>query len=228
MVQHQRYGVYVVPEGEVYERASAWLGWDAVAAAEVGQPEADLPLSLAEITETPRKYGFHGTMKPPFPLAPGTDLESLKSAIAHLAARCTPVELPGLTLARLGHFLALVPNAPSPALARLAASCVTEIDPFRAAPSAEELARRRRAGLSAAQEALLTRWGYPYVLEEFRYHMTLTGKLPTEHMDPVYAALSGYLGDLPEPFIIDSLALMGERPDGHFELLDRFALSAEA
>jgi hypothetical protein len=34
-----------------------------------------------------------------------------------------------------------------------------------------------RAGLSARQAEHLTKWGYPYVFEDFRFHMTLTAGL---------------------------------------------------
>ena len=52
--------------------------------------------------------------------------------------------------------------------------------PFARPPGAAELERRRKAGLSAAQEKMLLRWGYPYVLDEFRFHLTLTGRLQPE------------------------------------------------
>ena len=38
--------------------------------------------------------------------------------------------------------------------------------------------------LTPAQEALLMRWGSPYVMDEFRFHMTLTGRLAKARMAP--------------------------------------------
>ena len=40
-----------------------------------------------------------------------------------------------------------------------------------------------KSGLTDRQEALLTQWGYPYVMEEFRFHITLTGALDPAHLD---------------------------------------------
>jgi hypothetical protein len=33
------------------------------------------------------------------------------------------------------------------------------------------------AGLNQSQVANLDRWGYPYLFADFRFHMTLTGKV---------------------------------------------------
>src|SRR5690606_7201831 len=97
---------YAPPEGAFASRASAWLRWDAVAGQPLDPPDLSLP--AAEITRDPRKYGFHGTLKPPFRLAEGQDADALQRALAGLAGRLAPVTLPGLRLASLGGFLALV------------------------------------------------------------------------------------------------------------------------
>ncbi len=54
---------------------------------------------------------------------------------------------------------------------------MTEFDAYRAPPDAAELAKRHAAGLTPRQAELLARWGYPYVLDEFRFHLTLTGSI---------------------------------------------------
>jgi hypothetical protein len=95
-----------------------------------------------------------------------------------------PVTIPSLEVRRLGGFIAVVPTEPSAALADLAAATVAALDPFRAPPSEAELARRRKARLSDRQEALLMKWGYPYVMEEFRFHLTLTGRLDRRRRRP--------------------------------------------
>lgn len=59
----------------------------------------------------------------------------------------------------------------------LARSCVMELDRFRRPPSSEELDQRRGKGLTTEQDRLLLRWGYPYVLEEFRFHLTLSNTI---------------------------------------------------
>lgn len=221
----KRYGLYVVPKGALYAAGSAWLGWDSAAGVPLDHPAiAGLPDSIEALTATPRKYGFHGTIKPPFALAEGTDAAGLHDAAQGFCAAHAPIAIPRLELRRIGGFVALVPAEPSPELSDLAGAAVAALDPFRAPPSESEMARRRRAGLTAKQDALLQRWGYPYVMEAFRFHMTLTGKTP--HADAVRDALSPYLAPaLPEPFVIDSLALMGEDDAGVFHLVHRYPLS---
>lgn len=228
-MNYRRYAVYFTPSDPALAGFGArWLGWDVAAGNAVEQPEpAGLPAPLAEITQTPRRYGFHATIKPPFRLAGGQDVEALNDALAALCDQMPPVTLVGLVLSRLGRFLALLPTGDTAQLNGLAAMVVETLDTFRAPASEDELQRRRATGLTPAQEALLTRWGYPYVMHEFRFHMTLTGKLPKAQIAPVQAVLADALADiLPAPFVIDGLSLVGEDADGRFHLLHRHILSA--
>jgi len=227
MDEYSRYAIYHAPTaGPLAAAAARWLGRDPAEARELQQPEVQ-GLDLARITSAPRKYGFHGTLKPPFRLAEGHDRAGLEAALGALGHRLSPVEMPGLRLARLGGFLALVPEGDTAPLAALAARVVEELDSFRAPPAPEELARRRAGGLTPRQDALLTRWGYPYVMEEFRFHLTLTGKLGEADASRAEAALSDHLaGTLPHPFRVDSLCLFGEATDdGRFRLLKRVPLT---
>ncbi|WP_037372049.1 DUF1045 domain-containing protein [Salipiger mucosus] len=226
MTDFSRYAVYYAPApGAFADFTARWLGWDAATASEVPHPEvAGLPRPVSEITATPRKYGFHGTLKPPFRLA--GPLEALKIDLAALAARLAPAEMPGLALTRLGSFLALTPEGDTTGLAEIAAQTVRALDAHRAPPAEAELARRRKARLSERQEAHLLRWGYPYVMDDFRFHLTLTGRLPGDELDSVAAALEPVLMPLaPAPFRLDALCLFGEAPDGRFHLLHRYALT---
>ena len=177
----RRYSIYYAPKADepLAEFARGWLGRDP----ETGDMRSHPTIPgisatrFEEITADPRHYGFHGTLKAPFPLAPGVTEDDLAAAVSGFAAGYRVFRLDGLTLKAIGRFLALVPSEPSRALEDLAADCVRTFDRFRALPSAEELTRRRAAGLSPRQDEYLMRWGYPYVLEEFRFHLTLTGSL---------------------------------------------------
>lgn len=223
-----RYAVYTtLPDGPLADFAASWLGWDVARGVACAHPEiAGLPMAVGEITRAPRKYGFHGTMKPPFRLAEGTDRAGLEAALAAFCAAQAPVTLAGLVPARLGGFLALVPMGEVAGLAALAARCVETFDGFRAPAGAAETARRRAAGLTPEQDRLLQRWGYPYVMEAFRYHMTLSGKLGAETADAVLAVLGAHLEPLlPRPHVIAHLTLAGERADGHFEEIHRYTLA---
>jgi len=204
------------------EFGARWLGWDVARGVAATQP--DLP-GLDAVTMAPRKYGFHGTLKPPFRLAKGRNLAELEHAVASLAAATPPATCDRLQLAVLGRFLALTPHGDITGIAHLAGACVTKLDMFRAPASEAELARRRTAGLSPAQDALLVKWGYPYVLDEFRFHLTLTAALPENEIARWTALAETHLPPLAAPFVMDDIALAGERPDGAFELIHRYALS---
>ncbi|ETX27745.1 DUF1045 domain-containing protein [Roseivivax isoporae] len=228
MTGFERYALYYAPEpGALADFGASWLGWDAGAG--MSRPHPDLPalpVPVADLTATPRKYGFHGTLKPPFRLAPGSTPAALHADAAALCATLAPVTLGALRLARIGRFLALVPEGGEEGLAALAAALVRGLDAHRAPPTEAESARRRAARLSPRQEALLARWGYPYVMEEFRFHLTLTGPLDPATRDATEAALGPVLAPLlPRPFRIGSACLFGEAPDGRFHLVHRYALT---
>ena len=73
---------------------------------------------------------------------------------------------------------------------------------------------------------MLGRWGYPYVLEEFRFHLTLSGSLGPAEVDAVMGVLGPWLAPLlPRPFVIEDLCLFGEDAAGRFHLLSRHALT---
>ncbi len=221
-----RYALYFTPPpGPLAEFGAAWLGWDPLTGTACPHPALNLPLT--EITATPRKYGLHATMKPPFRLAPGQTEEALAEALAAFGAGEARVTLDTLEIARLGRVLALSPVGDETALNALAAATVRAFDPFRAPPTEAEMARRRAAGLSPAHEANLRAWGYPYVMDAFRFHITLTGDLPSATLDAVADALAPTLAPLlPRPFVIDALSLMGEDGDGRFHLIHRQGLIA--
>ncbi|MDF1854868.1 DUF1045 domain-containing protein [Pseudooceanicola sp.] len=227
MPEPTRYAIYYMcPPGPLADFGAGWLGWDAARGRISPHPDvADLPLPIEAITRTPRKYGFHGTIKPPFQLAPGRDAAELEAAAVALCQGLAPVSLDGLALSRLGGFLALTVTGDTAPLAALAAACVAGLDAFRAPALQQELARRRVSGLSPQQEALLTRWGYPYVMEEFRFHMTLSGRLPAESADAIRSALARRITPLlPRPFAVGEFCLMRSDTQGRFHLLRRLPL----
>lgn len=223
----QRYAIYyTAPPGALADFGAAWLGWDIATGLPIQHPIIQgLSEDIAALTETPRKYGFHGTIKPPFRLAEGTTPHELSRATERLCKHAAPVTLDGLELTQLGRFLALTPTGDAFALAQLAAQMVKELDHYRAAPTEAELTKRRQANLSDRQEANLTAWGYPYVMEEFKFHLTLTGKLNKSRASTVFNALKPALvNTLPKPFRIEHLTLAGEGRDGRFYQIQQFPL----
>lgn len=215
----QRYAVYWVGQGEFAALGAAWLGWDNVAGVAIDQPAG-----VAPWTEEPRRYGFHGTVKAPFRLAPGWDQPRLCAAFAGLCAGLAPVVLQGLTMARLGSFLALVPRGDAAALQDLAFAVVRGLDAARAPLTPAEIARRRPESLSPRKRQLLDEWGYPHVAEEFRFHLTLSSSLPADVLTQVEPRAAGHFDPLPRPFAITDLGLLGES-EGRFRLIARHDLT---
>lgn len=223
----KRYAVYYAPHrGAFADLAAAWLGRDAATGLAVPQPR--LP-GLAEapeaITAEPRRYGFHGTIRAPFRPAPGLTGTEIALTVAALAERLPACRCTGLRLENLNGFLALTPEGCDAALHALGAAVVEGTNNLRAPLTEAEIDRRRPATLSARQRALLETWGYPYVMEEFGFHLTLTDRLPADRAAEIAMALEAHFAPvLPRPFVIEDLCLFGEAADGAFRLLQRFAL----
>jgi putative phosphonate metabolism protein len=228
---HPRYAIYYAPEPDEPLAAfgRTWLGYDAESGQPMAQPAIDgrVPEWLAEITAEPRRYGFHGTLKPPFVLASDASESGLLAAVTAFAAATPPVDIGLVQLAAIAGFLALVPVDPPAALADLAASCVREFDRFRAAPSAADLAKRRRASLTPRQDALLREWGYPYVFEEFRFHLTLTRRLDPGDVEVVRPLIEGMTaGICATPVRVGALAIFWQAsPEAPFRVMARVPLA---
>ena len=100
------------------------------------------------------------------------------------------------------------------------------LDALRAPLTPAEIAKRRPERLNPRQRELLAAWGYPYVIEEFRFHLTLSDDLPEAEAEDLAAVLGPWLApDLPRPFGITDLCLFGEDQAGRFHLLERHALT---
>jgi putative phosphonate metabolism protein len=227
-----RYALYFAPPagGALWHFGSAMLGYDAVTGEElaVTAPAGCDPARWAELTAEPRRYGFHATLKAPFELAAGRSEPQLRAFAHNLAATLAPVPLPGLCVTALGSFVALTPAQPSPALQDMAFRVVQAFEPFRAPLGEADLARRLRSPLTPAQRAYLEAYGYPYIGDAFRFHMTLTGNVPAEQVAAIREALdSAFRKAVPAgPVAIDRLALFRqETRDSRFRLIDSVPLS---
>ncbi len=223
-VRHALY--FLPPKGSSLEDfGDSWLGWSVTKSRVVAHPQiAKLP--IASITKRPRKYGFHGTLKAPFRLADGVRESDLITKATSLVSSIPAFELPALQIARLGSFLAFVTQELSAELQQLASRLVWELDPLRAPLSDAELVRRRSAGLTPAQEILLTKWGYPYVMDEFRFHLTLSGKLQADELQSIKSVLQSHISHLTrKPVRVDDVGLVGEAKDGRFHLIRRLPLA---
>lgn len=220
-----RVALYYAPalDDPLWALGARWLGRDPETNALCVQP--DLP-DIAAITEDARGYAFHATLKPPMRLRPGVTWDAVVTAADDIAATLPPFTLPRLEVADLQGFLALRDGEPSAALQELADACVRGLDPSRAQPSAEELARRRRAKLTAQQDAMLTRWGYPYVFETWFFHITLTRRLTMPEQAIYRPAAEAFFADvLRAPRRVLDICLFVQPDDGKpFTLAERLPL----
>ena len=228
MHNYPRYAIYFapVPGSPWWSFGRYWLGRDPVSDRGIEQPRISgiSAERLIELTADPRRYGFHATLKAPFALAPGVAAADLYRAAATFSRAQNAFPLGRLGLQSMGSFLALRPVCMPPQLNALARDCVEHFDALRAAPESGDLARRRAAGLTPRQGSLLARWGYPYVMEEYRFHLTLTCDVPGAEAQMLRAGLLPLLEQLgDEPLPLDAIGVfVQEAPAAPFILMRRF------
>ncbi len=223
-----RYAIYYAPSADsaLWAKASAWLGYDAFTGEQLERPA--LPglddLDLEALTADPRGYGFHATLKAPFEPAPDHSEAELLAAAEGVAAGLTPFEIP-IAPDALGRFLAFRLQQVSPEMQALHAVSVRDFDAFRAPLSDAELARRRKAALTPEQDARLVEWGYPYIFEDFRFHMTLTGAIREDDVrERVLAALRDHFVRETGPHLFDGIGVFKQDDrQAPFRILERFS-----
>jgi hypothetical protein len=218
-----RYAIYWAPAeaSGLWRAGAAWLGRDPSGQAPGAPP--DLP---GDVTRDPAVYGFHATLKPPMRLADGVSRAALLTAARRVAASVPPFPLPPLAVTVLDGFLCLRETRESAALQACCDAFVAGLDELRAPPPPAELARRRAAGLSGAQEANLTRWGYPHVFATWFFHMTLSRRLSGEEV-AIYRPLAEawFAQALGEPLMVRDICIFTQAaPGAGFTLEDRLAL----
>ena len=228
-----RFAVYFAPQPDSpwWQAGSQWLG--RCAAGGVLKPMPPIngvsEEAFRQVTAAPRRYGWHATLKAPFTLASGADSGQLREALTMIAASSSAFEMPPLKVALLDDFLAIVPQTRSAEADAVAARCVMELQSLAAPLSATELQRRRQAPLSPTQDALLERWGYPFVLDEYQLHFSLTGSLKhmnSQQVQNLQQAAQDWFTNMP-PCNFESLALFVEPTrNADFVLQEHFRFSA--
>jgi putative phosphonate metabolism protein len=230
MASYPRYATYYAPEpGSDFDRFGAeLLGCDVHTGEDLAFPDGILRMApdWRELTYEPRKYGFHATLKAPHSLAPGKTEAELLAACEAFANTPRPIPVISPVVGSISGFIAVLPADPSPELERLAADCVREFDSFRAPLTSEERARRNPSMLTPRQREYLDRWGYPYVMEEFRFHMTLTGRLGDAKREAIRTILQERFASLEITTLsIDSIAVFRQNDaDSRFRIAKRYVL----
>jgi len=230
MADYPRYAIYYAPApGSDLDRFGAQLlGYDAFTGEDLPFPDGIMQMTpdWRDLTTDPRIYGFHATLKAPLSLAPGKTEAELLAACEAFAS--TPRAIPVITpvVGSISGFIAVIPAEPPAELIRLAADCVSAFDSFRAPLTPEHRARRNPSLLTPRQREHLDRWGYPYVKEDFRFHMTLTGRLGAERREPVLTMLRNRFSAIGlETLAIDSIAVFRQQnADSRFRIVKQWKL----
>lgn len=214
-----RYALYFTPpeEDPLTQAAARWLGRDAFSDSQiVRDPVEGLPdEQLHDLLADPRRYGFHATIKAPFELSEGTDEANLFSAFGAFCSRTAAFDIPKVIVGQLGPFCAIIPDRIYPALQDFAASVVEDFEPFRAPLSEADIARRRPERLSDSQRANLMRWGYHHVMDDFRFHMTLSGPAEPDIAPLLSNVLNQRFADFVDrPLTVSGLGLFVEESRG--------------
>ncbi|MFW5833587.1 MAG: DUF1045 domain-containing protein [Pseudomonadota bacterium] len=225
-----RQAIYFAPaaDSDLHRFASTWLGRDAYTDTPLEQPTVRgvAPERLRALTASPRRYGFHATLKAPFRLRDDTTVDLLHQAVRAFAAS-RPAFAIAIEVTSLRGFLAFTAKPPTDRLDAFAAACVRSFEPFRAPLDDKELARRQPELRTERQRKHLALWGYPYVMEDFTFHMTLTERLAGEEHDRLLAELRERTAELVRtPLAIDRLAVFEETaPASPFRLTANYPLA---
>jgi putative phosphonate metabolism protein len=228
----ERYAIYFAPpaSSELWRRSAIWLGRDALTDGTLAADIAGLdPERRHHLTRSARRYGFHATLKAPMTLDGKLTDRDLDRALTAWARVHAPVMIGRLTTIALGGFLALVPTEQTQALTDFAGRVVADFDGFRA-PLTEAERTRRQGALTPRQQELLETYGYPYVFEEFRFHMTLTDRIEDAAERARFAAAIGdFFGFMAEEQVtLDRLVLFREAaPGAPFRRLRDYLLLGE-
>lgn len=214
----ERFGIYYAPSvtSPLWMLATQWLGRDAATGEAFEGITGGLPPERRfALSQSARRYGFHATLKAPIALDNGLKAQDVDAALKAFAGANAPIDIGPIVLRPIDGFLALVPDEQSPALTDFAAKCVADFDPLRAPLAEADRAKRLTSGLTPRQIELLDQYGYPYVFEQFRFHMTLTDRLQGTDHDVVFLAAQNWFAPiLRQNLLLDRLVLFHEAEAG--------------
>jgi Protein of unknown function (DUF1045) len=229
-----RYAVYFTPrENTPWARAgSQWLG-RCIYSGRPYEPPIIEGMTAAEfraLTQTPCRYGWHATLKAPFRLAVNQQAvteATLIDAIRELASSMRAFTLPRLKAGVFRNFIALRVDGDQKRINAVARTCVTSLHHFAHGLNEQDFKRMRHANLSAEQDRLLLQWGYPWVLDQFQFHMSLSGSIDGLDLETRWALLNAARThfSIQENCRVDQICLFCEpAPNEPFVLIERFDL----
>lgn len=223
MTDYRRFAIYFIPKtgSSLQKFGDKWL--------DIVQPNAFPSKDKIKRTnwiKIPKKYGFHGTLKAPFRLRSDKNLDDLIISSKNICKSIKPFSLSGLKLSIIENALALTLINNSSSMSALSNQFVIQLDKFRAPLSKEEISVKRSRNLTAKQDYNLLHWGYPYVMEQFYFHLTLTNTLDEENLNLAKEILREELTeDCLAPQTVDEVGLVGEQINGDFKIITRLSLT---
>ena len=223
---YKRYAIYYAPieNPELDLFGKCWLGWDPYKGEETTKSDLSKLTSFKKFSSlvlTPKQYGFHGTIKAPFRLKNEYTYNDLENKVREISKQIQSFHLDKLVIKKLGNFIALTPSK-NLKVNDVSNKFVEGLDFLRDDLSEDEIKKRNPHKLSFNQKKKLFKWGYPYVFNEFKFHLTLTGKLRIEEIDNVYKYLQTILKSVNLRKIhFKSICIFGQKTDEKFYFIKK-------
>jgi hypothetical protein len=237
MKKYSRYAIYYAPpkESSLEEFGRYWFGWDPLNAKLINNKRRINYLNrfgiknLINIDKNvliAKKYGFHGTLIPPFKLNKNYSTNTLFKKTEEIAKKLKKFKFYKFKLKKINNFYAFVQNKKNNNINKLSNRLVRELFKFRSPLTKKEIDRRNPSKLSKLQLNILYKWGYPYLMSEFNFHMTLASEVTGNKL---YLELKKIERNkeiiLNEINNFDKIYIFGENQKGMFENLENFSLS---
>jgi len=231
MKKYSRYAIYYAPpkESNLEEFGRYWFGWDPINAKSINNKQRINYLNgfgiknLKNIDKNvliAKKYGFHGTLIPPFKLNKNYSTNTLFKKTEEIAKKLKKFKFYKFKLKKINNFYAFVQNKKNNNINKLSNRLVRELFKFRSPLTKKEIDRRNPSKLSKLQLNILYKWGYPYLMSEFNFHMTLASEVTGNKL---YLELKKIERNkeiiLNEINNFDKIYIFGENQKGMFENL---------
>ncbi len=237
MKKYSRFAIYYAPpKGSVLEEfGKYWFGWDPLVAKFINNKQRINYLNRFGIKNLKsidnnilmaKKYGFHGTLIPPFKLNNNYNRKKLFKKIEVVAKKYKKFNFYKFKLKKIDNFYAFVQSKKNNNINKLSNRLVRELFKFRSPLTKKEIDRRNPSKLSKLQLSILYKWGYPYLMSQFNFHMTLASEVSGNKL---YFELKKIEKNkeiiLNETNDFDKIYIFGENQKGMFENLENFSLS---
>ena len=224
---YKRYAIYYVPSenSELDLFGKCWLGWDPYKGVETTKSDlSKLPSfkKFSSLVLTPKQYGFHGTIKAPFKLKNEYTYNDLENKVREISKQIHSFYFDQLIIKKLGNFIGLIPTN-NLKINAVSNKFVEELDYLRDELSESEIKKRKPHKLTSNQKQMLFKWGYPYVFDEFKFHLTLTSKLNVVEIDEVFRSLQNILKQVNlNKISFNNICIFGQKNDEKFYFVKRF------